>query len=47
MCWYNILGDNEGSISHILRIDPIPSDSILLTIKLLALKKTEFVTPIE
>ena len=42
MCWYNILGDNEGSMSHILRLDPIPSDSILLTVKLLALKKKIF-----
>ena len=34
MWWYNILGDNEVSISHILRIDPITAGSILLTVKL-------------
>ena len=39
MWWYNILGDNEGSISHILRLDPITSGSILLTVKIVALKR--------
>ena len=39
MWWYNILGDKEGSISHILRIYPITAGSILLTVKLVALKR--------
>ena len=39
MWWYNILGDKEGSISHILRLDPITEDSILLTIKHVAPKR--------
>ena len=38
MWWCNILGDNEGSISHVLQIDPIDSGSILLTHNLVALK---------
>ena len=32
MWWYNILGDNEGSTSHILRLDPINSGFVLLTV---------------
>ena len=39
MWWYNILGYNKGSISHILRLDPINEGSILLTSNLVALKK--------
>ena len=39
MWWYNILGDNEGSISHLLRIDYITAGSILLTAKLVSLKR--------
>ena len=39
MWWYNILGDNEGSISHLLRLDPITAGSILLTDNLVALKR--------
>ena len=39
MWWYNILGDNEGSISHLLRLDPITAGSILLTIKIVAPKR--------
>ena len=35
---YNILGDNEGSISHILWLDIITAGYILLTVKLVALK---------
>ena len=31
MWWYNILGDNKGEISDILRIDTITTGSILLT----------------
>ena len=39
MWWYNILGDNAGSISNILRHDPITVGCILLTVKLVALKR--------
>ena len=39
MWWYNILGDNEISISYLLRLDPITAGSILLTVKLVALKR--------
>ena len=39
MWWYNILGDNEGSILHLLRPDPINEESILLTVKLVAPKR--------
>ena len=39
MWWYNILGDNEGIISPILRLDTINAGSILLSVKLGALKK--------
>ena len=39
MWWYNILGDNKGSISNLLRLDPIAAGSILLTSKLVALKR--------
>ena len=39
MWWYNILGDNEGSISDLLRIDTITSGSVLLTANLVALKR--------
>ena len=39
MWWYNIIGDNEGSISHPLRLDSISAGSILLTDNLVALKR--------
>ena len=39
MWWYNILGDNNGSISHILRLDPTTPGSILLTANLVAPKR--------
>ena len=39
MWWYNILGENEGSILHILQIDPITAGSILLTDNLVLLKR--------
>ena len=39
---YNILGDNEESISHISRLDIITAGSILLTIKLVALKRVNY-----
>ena len=42
MCWYNILGDNEGSISHILQLDIITAGSIVLTFKLVALKRKHY-----
>ena len=37
MWWYNILGDNERSISHILWLDPITSGYILLTDNLVSM----------
>ena len=37
--WYNILRKNDGSISHIFQLDTINSESILLTAKLVALKR--------
>ena len=39
MWWYNILGDNEGSISYLLRLDTITAGSILITPNLVALKR--------
>ena len=42
MCWYNILGDSKGNISHILRFDPITAGSILLYVKLVALKRENY-----
>ena len=39
MWWYNILGDNEGSISHIIRLDTITAGSTLLTSNLIAPKR--------
>ena len=39
MWWYNILGDNNGSISHILQLFPITPGSVLITSKLVALKR--------
>ena len=38
MWWYNILGNNEVSISYILRIDLITAAYVLLTANLLAPK---------
>ena len=40
--WYNILGVNEGSISHLLRLDPITAGSNLLTSNLVALKRGNY-----
>ena len=42
MWWYNILGDNEGSISHLLHIDPITAGSNLLTANLVDLKRGDY-----
>ena len=42
MWWYNILEDNEVSISHILRVDPITARSILINANLVALKRGNF-----
>ena len=42
MWCYNILGDNKGSISHILRLDIIAAGYILLTVKLVALKRENY-----
>ena len=39
MWWYNLLGDNEGRISHILRLGTITVGSILLAANLVALKR--------
>ena len=39
MWWYNRLGDKEGSISHILRLDIITSGFIFLTSNLVAPKR--------
>ena len=39
MLWYNILGNNKGSISHLLQLDPITEGSILLYADLGALKR--------
>ena len=39
MWWYNILGDNKGSISNILRVLPITTGSIFLTAKPVAPKR--------
>ena len=39
MWWYNIIGNKEGSISHLLRLGPITEGSILLTVNLVALKR--------
>ena len=39
MWWYNILGDKEGSISNILRIDDFTAGSISITTNLVALKR--------
>ena len=39
MWWYNILWDNGGSISHLLRLGPITEGSILITNNLVSLKR--------
>ena len=44
MWWYNILGDNKGSISHLSRLDPIIAGSILLTITFFAMKRGNYET---
>ena len=44
MWWYNILGDNKGIISHILWLDTLTAGSILLTVKLDALKGGDYKT---
>ena len=40
--WCNILGDNEGNISHILRLDTITAGYIWLNVKLVALKRKNY-----
>ena len=42
MWWYNIIGDNKGSISHLSRVDLITSGHCLLTANLVALKMENF-----
>ena len=32
MCWYNILGDNYGIISHLLWVYTITSGSVYITL---------------
>ena len=39
MWWYNILGDNEGSVSQPLQLDIITAGSILLTSNRVVLKR--------
>ena len=39
MWWYNIIGDNERSISNLLQLGPITAGSILLPDNLVALKR--------
>ena len=39
MWWHNIFWDNKGSISHILQPDPNSPGSVLLTDKLVAMKR--------
>ena len=39
MRWYNILGDNEGHISHLLRLDTIAAGCDLLTSNLVSLNR--------
>ena len=42
MWWYNIIEDNKRSISNLLRIDTTIAGSILLTVKLVALKRKKY-----
>ena len=39
MWWYNIIEDNEGSISHLLWIGTITSGCVLITTNLIFLKR--------
>ena len=38
MWWYNIVGDNKGIISHLLRLGLITAGSVLITADLVTLK---------
>ena len=42
MLWYNILGDNEGNISYLLRFDHITAGSILLTATIIFSEKEKY-----
>ena len=42
MRWYNILRDNEGSISNILRLDSITVGYILIAVKLVTRKRVNY-----
>ena len=42
MWWYNIFGDNEGIISHLLLIDIITSGHVILADNLFELKRETF-----
>ena len=39
MWWYNILGDNKGSTSHLLHFDPITEGCVLIAANLVSLKR--------
>ena len=39
MWWYNILGNNDRSISDILRLDTIAEGCVFITTNLVALKR--------
>ena len=39
MWWHNVLGDNKGIISHLLWLDPITADSVLLAAKIFEMKR--------
>ena len=39
MWFYNILGDNNGSISHLLQLDPMNPGYVLLTFNFVVLKR--------
>ena len=42
MWWYNILRGDQGSTSHILWLYPITVGSILITVKIVAMKREIF-----
>ena len=42
MWWYNIIGYNQGIISHILQLDNITEGSMLLNVKPVALKRVTY-----
>ena len=42
MWWYNILGDNNGSISHISQLDPFTTGYFLVDDNIVALKRENY-----